>query len=191
MAHMASGDWLTPAGTVVAIVGDGAADALTALDGIRDVETIPLGDDDPSLGARRIAAARSPWVVHDADPLGHVASAWVELFQERSTLGVLEVEVDAALSRFEAGEAIMPDYYIVLEPSAAEDTWRHWWCGALGHRAPRRVLPVDAPATSPADAVRRLLTALPSSRPWPEPSTWLPSLKFDIPDRVGVRDTGL
>ena len=77
------------------------------------------------------------------------------------------------------------------EPSSAEDTWRHWWCGALGHRAPRRVLPVDAPSPSTASALRRLLTSLPSSRPWPEPQTWLPGLKFDIPDRVGVRDTGL
>ncbi len=117
MGHIGSADWLTPAGTVVAIVGDGAAEALDALSGIPDVETLALGDHDPALGARRIAAARAPWVVHDADPLGHVAAAWVELFQERSTLGVLEIEIEAALTRFETGTAIMP-----LRPSSGRSS---------------------------------------------------------------------
>jgi hypothetical protein len=189
MEYTAAAAPFTPAGTVVAIVGDGAADALDALSGIPGVETLALHDDEPALGARRIAASLSPWVVHDADPLIHVAAAWVELYEERSTLGALDVEIETALSRFGAGEAIMPDYYVVLDASSADETWRHWWCGALGYRAPRRVLPVDAPASGTATAIRRLLTSLPSSRPWPDPGTWLPGLAFEIPDRVGVRDT--
>lgn len=133
-----------------------------------------------------LAATTRPWI-HDADPLEHVAAAWVELFEERSTLGTLEVEVEQALAHFAHGLR-MPDYYIVLEPEKAPDTWRHWWCGALGHRAPRRVLPAPSPER-PGDAdVRRLLRALPSSRLWPEPERWLRGLALEIPDRIGLRD---
>ncbi len=95
--------------------------------------------------------------------------------------------MDAALTAFESGAAIMPDYYIVLDPDAADATWRHWWCGALGHWTPRRILPASS-SHAPAAAVRDLLRALPTSRPWPEPASWLPRLPFDIPDRVGLRD---
>lgn len=175
-------------GTIVAIVGDGADEALESLEHLPGVDTLRLRDSEPGLAARRIAAASAPWIVHDADPLVHVAAAWVELYEERATLGTLEVEVAAALAAFETGGAVMPDYYVVLDPDAADATWRHWWCGALGHRAPRRVLPAAAPATPRDAALRRMLRALPTSRPWPEPESWLPGLPFDIPDRVGLRD---
>lgn len=175
-------------GTIVAVVGTSADEALATLEGIPGVDALSLRDADPALAAHRIAASGSPWVVHDADPLEHVAAAWVELYEERATLGTLELEVETALAHFGAGDSLMPDYYIVLEPEDAPDTWRHWWCGALGRLAPRRVLPSHAPASPQDAAIRRLLTALPSSRPWPDPATWLPGLAFDIPDRVGLRD---
>lgn len=175
-------------GTIVAIVGEQSEEALASLDGIRGVDVLSLQGSEPAIAARRIAAAGAPWIVHDADPLEHVAAAWVELFEERSTLGALEVEVETALAKFEDGSALMPDYYIVLEPQGAPDTWRHWWCGALGHRAPQRVLASPAPATPRDAAIRRLLRTLPSSRPWPDPASWLPHLPFEIPDRVGLRD---
>lgn len=178
----------TGTGTIVAIIGAGSDDALATLESLPGVETLALQGTDPTLAARRIASAGTPWVVHDADPLAHVASAWVELFEERATLGTLELEVETALAQFAAGDALMPDYYIVLDPESAENTWRHWWCGALGHRAPRRVLPSRAPTTPNDSSIRRLLTTLPASRPWPEPKSWLPGLPFDIPDRVGLRD---
>jgi hypothetical protein len=161
-------------GTIVAIVGDQSEDALATLDGIRGVDVLALQDCEPALAARRIAAAGTPWIVHDADPLEHVAAAWVELFEERSTLGALELEVETALAMFEAGSALMPDYYIVLEPEGAPGTWRHWWWGG--------------PATPRDAAIRRLLGNLPASRPWPDPASWLPHLPFEIPDRVGLRD---
>ncbi|MDQ1123439.1 hypothetical protein [Microbacterium trichothecenolyticum] len=177
-------------GTIVAVVGGSPTDALASFEGLPGVATLSLRDSEPALAARRIEAARAPWVVHDADPLVHVAAAWIELYEERATLGTLEVEVENTLGSFERGEAIMPDYYVVLDPDQADTTWRHWWCGALGHRAPRRVLPAQAP-TSPRDrALRTLLTALPSSRPWPDPTAWLPGLAFEIPDRIGLRDLG-
>ncbi|MFJ6653726.1 hypothetical protein ACIQLJ_13130 [Microbacterium sp. NPDC091313] len=175
-------------GTIVAVVGESADDALDTLSGLPGVDALRLQGTDPALATRRIAAASAAWVVHDADPLAHVAAAWVELYEERATLGTLELEVEAVLADFDAGRAIMPDYYIVLEPDAADATWRHWWCGALGFRAPRRVLPAAAPASPRDAALRRMLRALPTSRPWPEPASWLPGLPFDIPDRVGLHD---
>lgn len=175
-------------GTIVAIVGDQSEDALASLDGIRGVDVLALQGSEPALAARRIAAASTPWIVHDADPLEHVAAAWVELFEERATLGALELEVETALAMFKDGSALMPDYYIVLEPDSAPGTWRHWWCGALGHHAPQRVLTSPAPTTPRDAALRRLLRNLPSSRPWPDPASWLPRLPFEIPDRVGLRD---
>ncbi|NYE19436.1 hypothetical protein [Microbacterium immunditiarum] len=182
MAH------LTPTGTIVAIVGEQSEDALATFDGIPGVEILALQGSDPGLATRRIAAASTPWIIHDADPLEHVAAAWVELFEERSSLGVLELEVEAAIARFEEGSALMPDYYIVLDPQDVPGTWRHWWLGALGHHAPQRVLASRGPEGPRDAAVRRLLTALPSSRPWPDPASWLPHLPFEIPDRVGLRD---
>ncbi len=175
-------------GTIVAIVGELAEDALATFDGLRGVEALSLQGSEPALANRRIAASGTPWIVHDADPLEHVAAAWVELFEERSTLGALEAEVEHALAQFETGAALMPDYYIVLEPQDAPGTWRHWWCGALGHHAPQRVLAAHAPATPRDATVRRLLSTLPSSRPWPDPAAWLRHLPFEIPDRVGLLD---
>jgi hypothetical protein len=175
-------------GTIVAIVGEQSETALATFDGVAGVEILSLQGTEPDLANRRIAAARTPWIVHDADPLQHVASAWVGLFEERSTLGTLELEVETALERFDNGTAIMPDYYIVLEPQDAGDTWRHWWCGALGHRAPQRVMASPAPLTRQDSSVRHLLRNLPTSRPWPDPASWLPHLPFEIPDRIGLRD---
>lgn len=182
MAHAPS------TGTVVAVVGTASEGALATLDGLAGVQTLALAGSEPGIAARRIVAAGTPWVVHDADPLEHVAAAWIELYEERATLGSLEIEVETALAQFAAGEAIMPDYYIVLDPEEAAGTWRHWWCGALGHRAPQRVLPAQSPTTPRDAALRRLLGGLPSSQPWPDPASWLPGLAFDIPDRVGLRE---
>jgi hypothetical protein len=177
-----------PRSTVVALVG---ADSDALLSGLADVPALAalsLRESDPAVATRMMAAAASPYVVHDADPLEHVAAAWIELYQERATLGTLEIEVETALDAFEHGRALMPDYYIVLDPASADGAWRHWWCGALGQHAPRRVLPAETPGRARDAAIRRMLTALPSSRPWPDPSTWLPGLAFEIPDRVGLRD---
>src|SRR5690606_26363342 len=129
-------------GTIVAVVGDAVADALESFTGLAGVQTLALGDTEPALATRRIAPAAKPWIVHDADPLVHVAAAWVELYEQRATLGALELEVEAALQAFRSGDAIMPDYYLVLDPDSADAMWRHWWCGALGHWAPRRIHPV-------------------------------------------------
>jgi hypothetical protein len=181
MAHNAD---TAPRSTVVALVGAGSEELLTGLADVPALVALSLREAQPAVAAHLVASVSTPYVVHDADPLEHVAAAWVELYEERCTLGSLETEVDALLSLFETGEAVMPDYYVVAGPEAIEGTWRHWWLGALAHHAPSRVLPVEASGS----ALRARLRALPASRPWPEPSTWLPRVHFDIPDRVGLRD---
>lgn len=173
-------------GTIVAVVGPGADAVLASVDALDGVSALALRGSEPSIAAHRIAAAGTPWVVHDADPLEHIASAWIELFEERSTLGVLEAETGDALERFARGDALMPDYYLVLEPDSTPEIWRHWWCGALGSHAPRRVVPVHGDETA-----GRMLRALPTSRPWPDPASWLPGLSMKIPDRVGLLDRDL
>jgi len=173
-----------PLSTVVALVGADSDELLTGLVGLPALMALSLRDAEPAAAAHLVASVSLPYVVHDADPLVHVAAAWVELYEERATLGSLEAEIEELLALFASGEAVMPDYYLVAGPEAIEGTWRHWWLGALAHHAPSRVLPVEASGS----AVRARLRALPASRPWPEPSAWLPRVQFDIPDRVGLRD---
>jgi hypothetical protein len=173
-----------PRSTVVALVGADSDELLTGLADVPALVALSLREAEPSVAAHLVSTVSLPYVVHDADPLEHVAAAWVELYEERSTLGSLETEVDALLSLFATGEAVMPDYYVVAGPEAIEGTWRHWWLGALAHHAPSRVLPVEASGS----ALRARLRTLPASRPWPQPAAWLPRVQFDIPDRVGLRD---
>ena len=180
---MAPSSESAPRSTVVALVGSDSDSLLNDLADLPAVQALSLRESDPAAAARAVAAASRPYVVHDADPLEHVAAAWVELFEERATLGTLELEVETLLGLFAAGDALMPDYYVVVGPESIEGTWRHWWLGALALRAPSRVLPVEAAAP----AVRARLRALPSSRPWPDPG-WLRGVQFEIPDRVGLRD---
>ena len=180
MAHSSD---TSPRSTVVALVGAGSEALLTELADVPALTVMSLRTNDPAHAARAVEASTSAYVVHDADPLEHVGAAWVELFEERTTLGTLELEVATLLDLFAAGDAVMPDYYVVAGPQSIAGTWRHWWLGALAHRAPARVLPVEASGT----ALRARLRALPSSRPWPDPS-WLRQVHFDIPDRVGLRD---
>lgn len=172
-----------PRSTVVALVGVDRDELLGGLARFPAIAALALREADPAEVTRAVAAASRPYVVHDADPLEHVAAAWVELYEEKATLGTLELEVQALLDLFETGDAVMPDYYVVAGPEAIEGTWRHWWLGALALRAPSRVLPVAASDS----ALRSRLRALPASRPWPEPD-WLRRVQFDIPDRVGLRD---
>lgn len=181
MAHNAD---TAPRSTVVALVGADSDDLLTELADVPALVALSLREADPAVAAHVVASVSTPYVVHDADPLAHVAAAWVELYQERATLGTLEIEVETLLDLFALGEAVMPDYYVVAGPEAIEGTWRHWWLGALAHHAPSRVLPVEASGA----ALRARLRTLPASRPWPDPAAWLPRVHFDIPDRVGLRD---
>ncbi|GAA1961183.1 hypothetical protein [Microbacterium deminutum] len=180
---MASSHDTAPRSTVVALVGEDSDALLSGLSDVPALVALSLRQAEPAAAARRLTAVSTPYVVHDADPLEHVAAAWVELYEERATLGTLELEVENLLGLFDAHAAVMPDYYLVAGPENIEGTWRHWWLGVLAHRAPSRVLPVEASGA----ALRARLRALPTSRPWPD-LAWLRQVQFEIPDRVGLRD---
>lgn len=160
--------------TIVTVVGDGCDAVLRELAELPNVHTDHLAG--PPL-------AVTPYVVRDADPLEHVASAWVEFFDDRASLGTLELEVETALGALASGDTVMPDYYLVLSPEQLEGTWVHWWMGVLAQAAPTRVLP----ASPERGQVRRMLRRLPTGRPWPDPERWLPGLPFAVPDRVGLQ----
>ena len=161
--------------TVVLLVGPGT-DGL-----LRDLDALPNVDARPGTGPGAHSSA-STYLLHDADPLEHVANAWIEFFEDRATHGALDVEIETALGVFRRGEAALPDYYVVLEPESAPANWKHWWLGVLPHAAPARVLP----SSSDPGAVRRLLGRLPQGRPFPDPASWLPDVRFSVPDRIGL-----
>ena len=167
-------------GTVVTLVGSGSSELITELGTLHNVDAFSIaGDEDEA--ARRISRSPASFVVSDADPLAHVAAAWVEFFDDRISLETLLMEAEVAADALRAGRAQLPDYYLVLDPEAVEGTWRHWWFGALSSKAPTRVLPVPA---SSGD-VRRQLRRLPTGRPWPEAfPEWLTRLQFEVPDRL-------
>ncbi|WP_027478909.1 hypothetical protein [Gryllotalpicola ginsengisoli] len=168
--------------TVVAVIGDETSELITELSALHNVEAVAVDRDDEARAARRISASQARYVVTDADPLAHVASAWVEFFDDRATLGTLQLEAETAAAALRAGRAQMPDYYLVLDPEQIEGTWRHWWFGALSSKAPTRVLPLPASG----EQVRRQLRRLPTARPWGEPAEWLGRLHFEVPDRLAV-----
>ncbi|ROQ40675.1 hypothetical protein EDF46_0034 [Frondihabitans sp. PhB188] len=81
--------------TIVAVIGARSAEVITALGESHGVDALVLGEPDDH-GTKRISASNAPYVVHDADPLGHVAHAWVEFYDDRSTAGALELEAALA-----------------------------------------------------------------------------------------------
>jgi len=167
-------------GTVVSVVGSETDGLLDSLEAIRSIDVMRLGNAEPAEAAAIIAASPAVLIVHDADPLVHVAAAWVEFFDDRITFETLSAEIEAAMVLFESGEVAMPDYYLVTAPETIEGTWRHWWLGVLAAAAPRRVLPTPASA----DAARAQLRRLPTSRPWPDAREWLQRVPFRAPDRL-------
>lgn len=176
-----------PNGTVITLV---AGDAQTVEDlleklerrHLHNVDAVSLRSEDARDAAPRLLSSHATYIVSDADPLEHVAAAWVEFFDSRSTLGTLEIEVERAVEQLESGAVVMPDYYLLLDPEGLEGTWRHWWLGVLPAQSRNRVLPTAASV----DRVNRLLSRLPSGRAWPRPARWLRTLERTVPDRAGL-----
>ena len=75
-----------PGSTTLVVVGEDATTAITALDGLANVESASFLEATDAEIAKWSATSAAPYVVHDRDPLGHVASAWVEFFDDQSTL---------------------------------------------------------------------------------------------------------
>jgi len=170
-------------GTVVALVGGEMPELIDELGALRNVDAFSVASSGEDEAALRISRSQASYVVSDADPLAHVAAAWVEFYDDRITLETLLYEAETAAAALRAGRAQLPDYYLVVDPDAVEGTWRHWWFGALAAKAPTRVLPV-APSSS---EVRRQLRHLPTARPWPaEFAAWLTRVHFEVPDRLAA-----
>jgi hypothetical protein len=169
--------------TLVVVAGDGADRVVAGLDGLHNVRAVVTGDRTPAEVTEVAARARATYVVYDADPLAQVRDAWVAYFDETAPVGGLEVAIEGTIRGLRMESALLPDYYIVLDPQDMPATRRHWWLGVLAGAAPSRVVP--APAT--ADSVRAALASLAAGRWWPEPvDTWLRELPRVVPDQVGV-----
>ncbi|MCU1425590.1 MAG: hypothetical protein JWM51_1881 [Microbacteriaceae bacterium] len=171
--------------TTIVLVGHhppAAADALTALGRLANVRATPLAASSEEYAKRWLAQSYAPYVAHDRDPLVHVASAWVEFFDDLATYGALNLEVNRALEAFDRGDLTMPDYYIVVAPESLPATWKHWWLGVLPQVAPARVIPWNENGPT---SLARVLRTLPTSRQWPEPGPWLLGVEHAVPDRVG------
>ena len=174
-----------PASTTLVVVGDEATSAIHALEGYANVRATTFDEASDDDVARWSAAAGTPYLVHDRDPLGHVAAAWVEFFDDQSTFGVLELEIDRAVEAIERHAISVPDYYVVLQPESLPVTWKHWWLGVLATESPTRVIPWP----QADDSLVRLLRRLPTGRAWPDMESWLPRVVGAVPDRVGLPGT--
>jgi hypothetical protein len=172
----------SPSSTTLVVVGDEADAALHTLDGLANVRTAHLRSVPDFDAARWTSGGGVPYLVHDRDPLEHVAAAWVEFFDDQATLGALELEVERILVALSNDGVSLPDYYVVLAPESMSPTWKHWWLGVLPQASPTRVIPWSDSEASLA----RLLRRLPTGRPWPAPEPWLRGLAHTVPDRVGL-----
>lgn len=172
-----------PGSTTLVVVGDEASQAIRSLERFANVQAASLTDASDDEVARWSAAASAPYLVHDHDPLGHVAAAWVEFFDDQSTFGVLELEIERAMDAAGRREIAVPDYYVVLHPEVLPVTWKHWWLGVLAAESPTRVIPWPAADASLAALLRRL----PTGRAWPDVHAWLPRVPMSVPDRVGLQ----
>jgi len=176
----------SPSSTTLVVIGDEADAVLTTLDGLANVRAARLRSVPDSDAARMTSAGGTPYLVHDRDPLEHVAAAWVEFFDDQATLGSLELEIERVLVALDRDGVALPDYYVVLAPETLPPTWKHWWLGVMPQASPTRVIP-----WSDSDAsLVRLLRRLPTGRPWPAPEPWLRALTHTVPDRVGLTEAG-
>jgi hypothetical protein len=173
--------------TVVALVGEPAPACLDALGRAANVATVRPDAAAPSL-ARATAAwqtatrTHATYLLHDADPLGTVADAWVHRFdvEQPGPAGELEVAVAETLRRWRARAIELPDYYLLLDPETWEATRRHFYLGVLHRAAPNRVVPV----TGTPERVGAQLGGLRSGRWWPEVDRLLDDIDRVVPDRV-------
>jgi hypothetical protein len=170
--------------TVVAIVGTDAAECVERLGQAVNVLPVTVEADEPALDRAvsawaEAARAHAPYLVHDADPLGAVADAWVRRFDEDGPIGELEVAVAETLARWRVGSVELPDYYLVLDAEAWGPTRRHWYLGLLHSKAPARVVPVPDP-----DAAARMLPRLGAGAWWPDVDDLLAGVERVVPDQL-------
>ncbi|PJJ55147.1 hypothetical protein [Compostimonas suwonensis] len=179
-----------PSSTIVVVGGSVPPAVLPALDRLPNVRAASLSGDEAPPARELIARSSLAYLVHDADPLAAVAKAWAAYFDDGAPYGTVEVAVEAALASLRRGDALLPDYFLVLDAAELPQIERHWWFGVLATASPGRVIPVEPDAAS----VQRALSRLPDGRWWPDPpEEWLRGLGRAVPDRVGLGlgDAGL
>jgi hypothetical protein len=170
--------------TVVAVVGDAAAECVRRLGGAVNVVSVSVDADDPPLDRAvttwaEAMRAHTPYLVHDADPLAAVAEAWVRHYDEQGPVGELEVAVAETLARWRVGSLELPDYYVALDAESWGATRRHWYLGLLHRAAPARVVPVPDP-----DAAARTLPRLGAGAWWPDLDRLLDGIERVVPDQL-------
>jgi hypothetical protein len=171
-----------PNSTVVIVAGEGAEQVIAGLDGLPNVRAAAVSEQTGVSARELVAQSHAAYVVHAADPLADVASAWAGFFDGEDPPGTLEVAVEAALAALHSEHAVLPDYYIILDPESLPETRKHWWLGVLAGASPSRVIP----SAASAEDIRHILPRLPSGRWWPEPlDEWLRGLSRVVPDKAG------
>jgi hypothetical protein len=121
---------------VVAVAGERAADVIADLRRAQNVRAVVRGERSTAEVTDLIARATATYVVHDADPLAEVGDAWVDFFDGAAPTGRLEVATEEALTALRTDRALLPDYYVVLDPDDLPVTRRHWYLGVLADAAP-------------------------------------------------------
>jgi hypothetical protein len=171
--------------TVIAVVGEHAGALVESLGAAANVRT-SRPDPDRAPLERAVAAwseavgSRSPYLLHDADPLADVATAWVRRYDEQGPAGELELAIRETVLRWRARAIELPDYYLVLDPGGWPATRRHWYLGFLHRAAPSRVL---VAAGEPREAGDRI-AHLGSGPWWPDLDDLLAGVDRVVPDRL-------
>ena len=172
--------------TVVAVVAPDGVVAIPAVQAanVRVVRTDPdLSILDRARQAwEQAKRSKTPYLLHDADPLGWVADTWTQRFDGQGALGDLEVAVAETLSRWRARAIDLPDYYLVVDPEGFSPTRRHWLYGVLGAAAPNRVVTVR-----PTLPLLDHLLELRPGRWWPDLDLVLVDVDRVVPDQAGPR----
>jgi hypothetical protein len=150
-----------------------------------NVRVLPPQDGAPAVerATRAWEEARrttSPYLLHDADPLGWVADAWARFFDGQGAAGELEVAVSETLARWRARSLDLPDYYLVVGPEELPATRRHWFLGVLGSAAPLRVV-----TSHPSEPLVDRLAGLRPGPWWPDLDRLLAGIERVVPDQAG------
>jgi hypothetical protein len=169
--------------TVVTLVGAPPA-VLVRMGSATNVDTCRATPEAPALerateawaAARR---SRSPYFIHDADPLAWVVEAWAARFDGHGTAGELEMATSETLGRWRAGSVELPDYYILVGPDDWGRTVRHWYLGVLASESPARVVVSRAD-----DDLTSILPRLGTGPWWPKLETMVRDIDHIVPDRA-------
>jgi hypothetical protein len=163
--------------TVVAVVGEVREPLLAAVSRFPNVTLArPPEDEDDGLEAaaqalRKAAASAAPYVLVPADPLAALMAEWQAMWdvsQGQRGAAAFEAKARETEAAWRARRFELPDYYLVLARTDADDGGPDAYLGPLRAARPRRVAVVPA-GGGPGEAARVLdaLRSLPLGPWWP------------------------